>query len=90
MPRDHQTKTMQVGLRCVILSFYKLFLEEHIPELGRRKSEVVKEALENVTHLIELSDGINTRAAGRRNRGAINREELGLFYFSPWTNRYLS
>ena len=56
----------------------KLFVEEHVPELGRRKSEVVKEALENVTHLIELSDGINTRAAGRRNRGAINREELGL------------
>jgi len=50
--------------------------EEHVPELGRRKSEVVKEALENVTHLIELSDGINTRAAGRRNRGTINRDEL--------------
>ena len=81
MPRDHRTKTMQV--KGIFRSYnthiiiYKLFLEEHIPELGRRKSEVVKEALENVTHLIELSDGINTRAAGRRNRGAINREELG-------------
>ena len=59
------------------------FLEEHVPELGRRKSEVVKEALENVTHLIELSDGINTRAAGRRNRGTINRDELGLSNLSP-------
>ena len=59
------------------------FLEEHVPELGRRKSEVVKEALENVTHLIELSDGINTRAAGRRNRGTINRDELGLSNSAP-------
>ena len=68
---------MQVSLRRGFSVVSSIILEEHIPELGRRKSEVVKEALENVTHLIELSDGINTRAAGRRNRGAINREELG-------------
>jgi len=50
---------------------------DHIPDLQRRKSEAVKTMLENVTPLIEISDGINTRQS-RRGRGArnFNQQEL--------------
>ena len=49
--------------------------DDHIPDLQRRKSEVVKNMLENVTPLIEISDGINTRQSRRRGRN-YNQTEL--------------
>merc|ERR1719378_1113678 len=48
---------------------------ETVPDLQRRKSEVVKEMLENVTPLIEISDGINTRQKSR-GRQRFNQSEL--------------
>jgi len=77
--KPHRHERMQY-LRSKVLyakgSSDKNDAEENVPELTRRKSEVVKEALENVSHLIELSNGINTRQTGRRNRATINRDEL--------------
>lgn len=56
---------------------------DHIPDLQRRKSEAVKSMLENVTPLIEISDGINSRQS-RRGRGGrnFNQQELDNGNFS--------
>lgn len=49
---------------------------EKIPDLQRRKSEVMKRDLQNVSALIEISDGINTRDTRSRQRPRFNQEEL--------------
>ena len=49
---------------------------EKIPDLQRRKSEVMKRDLQNVSALIEISDGINTRDTRSRQRARFNQEEL--------------